>query len=84
MDDLLDETNLSKDRLILVPGNHDVDRGLISRGAKAIAKDIDSRDTINEILSNDKDRQLIMDKFTHFFDLMNESIDAPHPYDDKH
>jgi formylglycine-generating enzyme required for sulfatase activity/calcineurin-like phosphoesterase family protein/energy-coupling factor transporter ATP-binding protein EcfA2 len=75
-DDLLKETGLPKDRLILVPGNHDVDRGLISRGARAIVKSIDSRAALAEILSAGEDRNLIMRKLARFDDFISEYADG--------
>ncbi len=75
-DDLLKETGLSKDKLIIAPGNHDVNHGLISRGAKAIAQSIDSRAVLDEILSTDEDRILVMRKFAHFDDFINGYADG--------
>jgi 3',5'-cyclic AMP phosphodiesterase CpdA len=49
--DLLEVTDVPKTRLFTVPGNHDVDRQAISRGAKAIASSLDSRQAVDEVLT---------------------------------
>ena len=67
----------------IVPGNHDLDRSLISRGARAIVKDIDSRDALNEVLSTDQDRQLVMRKFTQFDEFINGYADGNFILNDK-
>ena len=59
LDDLLKTTGLSKGRLFLVPGNHDVDRKQISQGARSIATSLTDRASANEILANPPDRALM-------------------------
>jgi len=71
-DRLLEITHLSKDRLFIVPGNHDVDRKLITPGASLIANGINSRESINEILANDADRALILQRFANYKQFIEE------------
>jgi 3',5'-cyclic AMP phosphodiesterase CpdA len=51
-DDLLATTGLGKDRLFLVPGNHDVDRSRISPGARAIGDSLADRETAGAVLAS--------------------------------
>ena len=61
--DLLQTTGLDKDRLFLVPGNHDVDRSLISTGARAIGESLSDRKSANALLSTPTDRKLVFARF---------------------
>jgi predicted phosphodiesterase len=65
-DDVLYVTNLSRERLFLVPGNHDVNREDISSGAKAITEAIankklkeDFRTFVGQVLRTDEDQALL-------------------------
>ena len=53
-------TGLGKDRLFPVPGNHDVDRRRISRGARGIAVVLIDRHSANEVLAGDAERRLML------------------------
>jgi radical SAM protein with 4Fe4S-binding SPASM domain len=59
-DDLLKITRLPKDWLFLVPGNHDVDRKRISRGAEGIAASLKDREAVNAVLATPGDRNLML------------------------
>ena len=61
-DALLELTGLSKERLLVVPGNHDIDRSLISQAAKSAISSLDSRDMMEGALSDAQDRSLILKK----------------------
>ncbi|MBC8450302.1 MAG: SUMF1/EgtB/PvdO family nonheme iron enzyme, partial [Chloroflexi bacterium] len=67
-----------------VPGNHDVDRRAVSRGAKAIASSLDSRQAVNEILTAAVDRRLIFRKFKHYADFVNDYFAGQLAFDDEH
>jgi hypothetical protein len=56
LDELLARTGVLKEHLLLVPGNHDVERGAISRGARSIAASLDSREALDEVLASAEDR----------------------------
>jgi 3',5'-cyclic AMP phosphodiesterase CpdA len=62
-DELLAVTGLGKDRLFPVPGNHDVDRDCISRGAQGIAASLADRRSVNAVLADDADRGLLLARF---------------------
>jgi 3',5'-cyclic AMP phosphodiesterase CpdA len=82
-DRLLAATGLSKERLFLVPGNHDIDRDLISRGAQSIADSLADRSSVNAILSNPGDRQLMFARFGGYADFVNGYLDGQRPFDDE-
>jgi serine/threonine protein kinase/predicted MPP superfamily phosphohydrolase len=70
-DDLLRITGLEKDRLFLVPGNHDVDRDLVSPGAESIGDSLRNRDSVNDILSNASDRCVMFGRYQGYADFVN-------------
>jgi len=83
-DKLLKATDLRKEHIFIVPGNHDVDRSTITEGTKAIISSLKSRKTVAEVLTADADRQLIMRKFNHYFNFANDYFKYPIDFDDGH
>jgi len=83
LDELLKVTGLPKTRLFVVPGNHDVDRSAITRGAAAIASSLDNRQLLDELLTTDADRRLIFRKFSHYADFVNGYFGEQLPFDDE-
>jgi hypothetical protein len=81
-DDLLQATGLGKERLFLVPGNHDVDRRAISRGAQAVTDALDDRDTANAVLSTPGDRRLVLARFQGCASFVNGYLAGHLPFDD--
>ncbi|MBN1139663.1 MAG: metallophosphoesterase [Anaerolineae bacterium] len=71
LDELLRVTGLDKGRLFLAPGNHDVDRSLITRGAQAIGDGLTDRDSANDVLATPADRQLMMARFRGYKAFVN-------------
>lgn len=65
-DDLLNITNLEKKQLVVIPGNHDVFRDDISPGAKIIASSLENSTILHEVLFNDFDRQLILQRLDNY------------------
>lgn len=82
-DALLAATGVPKERLFVVPGNHDVDRQAISRGAIAIASSLDSRQAVDEVLTVAVDRRLIFRKFNHYADFVNDYFEGQLVFDDE-
>lgn len=74
LDKLLEITHLDKNKLFLVPGNHDVDRGAISPGAQSIRKNLKSRDDINNLLANDDDRSLMLKRLHNYSQFIEDYI----------
>lgn len=69
---LLNVTGLARERLFIVPGNHDVNRKLITRGAKAIGAALNDRDSTNTVLASREDRQLLLARFRGYAEFFNE------------
>jgi serine/threonine protein kinase/predicted MPP superfamily phosphohydrolase len=74
LDELLDTTGLNKNRLFLVPGNHDVDRELISQGARNIGDSLTDGENAAAILDNPGDRQLMFARFGGYATFVNEYL----------
>jgi predicted phosphodiesterase len=71
-DDLLAAVDLPPERLFLVPGNHDVDRDLVSFPAEATAGMLTDRDRTNQVLSQRKNRQLMLERFQGYAAFVND------------
>jgi predicted phosphodiesterase len=82
-DELLKTTGLTKERLFLVPGNHDVDRGLITAGAKAIGHSLQDRGSANAVLGDPADRRLLLARFEHYATFVNSYLGEHLPFDDE-
>jgi serine/threonine protein kinase/predicted MPP superfamily phosphohydrolase len=80
-DELLETTSLSKARLFLVPGNHDVDRELISPGARNIGSSLTDRETVNGILASAGDRQLMFARLGSYTTFVNDYLGEYLPFD---
>jgi predicted phosphodiesterase len=83
-DDLLTKTNLPKERLFLVPGNHDVDRDRVSTGVQAIGDTLTDRNSTNAVLVNPGDRRLLFDRFVSYANFVNEYLGDHLSFDDEH
>jgi len=60
-DPLLEITSLSKDRLFIVPGNHDIDRKEITPAVReGMLAQLDDRDRINQFLSQKQNEERII------------------------
>ena len=83
-DDLLKAIDLPKSRLFIVPGNHDVNRQAITRGAATIASSLDNRQAVEEVLTVAADRSLIFRKFDHYASFVNDYFEGTLAFDDEH
>ncbi|ETW98615.1 MAG: hypothetical protein ETSY1_17995, partial [Candidatus Entotheonella factor] len=81
LDEVLDATGLEKDRLCLVPGNHDVDRGKNDMIARAMIPALSNRSAVNEFLANNEQRAVIFDRFHHYNQFLHDYLGADVPYD---
>ena len=71
---------LQRDRLLLVPGNHDVDRSKIRRGARLIQADLlqnHSQEEIAAVLGNDSDRRDMLERHAAYLDFVGDWLDEP-------
>lgn len=82
-DELLQAAELSKERLFVVPGNHDVDRSNITWGASAIAASINSRQVLAQVLNAEADRGLIFSRLKHYADFVNGYFEGHLTFDNK-
>jgi formylglycine-generating enzyme required for sulfatase activity/predicted phosphodiesterase len=71
---------LPRERLLLVPGNHDANRQKISRGATSIQKDLlsdQSQDLIAEILGDAGDRTTVIGRHQAYLSFYGDWLGAP-------
>jgi 3',5'-cyclic AMP phosphodiesterase CpdA len=80
-DDLLRTTGLDKEYLFVVPGNHDVNRSLISRGAQLLAGSLRDRDSVNAVLDTPGDRQLLLARLQNYGSFVNDYLDGHTRFD---
>lgn len=68
-------TGFERDRMLFIPGNHDVDRNKVSRGAKALQTDLlekQSKDEIAAVLADTDDHDLMMKRHAAYLDFLRE------------
>ena len=73
---------LPQNRLLLVPGNHDVDRRRVSRGVRSIQDGLlsaQSQNDIAETLQDQGDRELLLKRHTDYLDFYGAWLDEPQP-----
>ncbi|MBX3515551.1 MAG: SUMF1/EgtB/PvdO family nonheme iron enzyme [Rhodospirillales bacterium] len=72
--------NLPRDRLLLVPGNHDVDRSKVGRMAK-LSQDglltVGSQAAVGEVLSSGNDRSIMLDRHSAYIHFLTEWLGKP-------
>lgn len=76
---LLPAAGVSVERLAIVPGNHDVDRGAVNRMVQALQRDLlrgESEDAIAEVLADPAQRAAILSRHAAF-DRFVEALGAP-------
>ena len=83
-DNLLQVTGLAKDRLFVIPGNHDVDRALISPGAQFIGNELKNRKRAVNVLTNVGDRQYLFRRFQGYAAFIRDYFDGHLIFDDEH
>jgi predicted MPP superfamily phosphohydrolase len=74
---LLEDTGLDKDRFFLIPGNHDVQRGAISKRIsvqESLEDQLSERDKLNEFYASNPHHEYIRQKLNNFLS-MKESLD---------
>lgn len=89
---LLAVTGLLKERMFVVPGNHDVNRGDISQLARIGARSLrhrhdvnrhDVRHDVNQALANDLDRRVMLRRFDNYASFVGGYFDVHIPFDDE-
>lgn len=82
-DDLLQSTNLRKEQLFLVPGNHDVNRSAISLAAQAIGEKLTDRQSANALLVTPADRKLVFARFKGYAAFVKAYLGKEWRFDDR-
>jgi predicted MPP superfamily phosphohydrolase len=80
-DSLLETTGLGKDRLFLVPGNHDVDRRRLDIAARAMATAVKDRESANQALAQERSLRILFDRFYGYATFVNTYLDDCLPFD---
>jgi len=70
-DKLLEVTHLTKDKLFIVPGNHDVDRDNISTLADANFR-LTNSEIVNKLLADQDDRNQVFRRLSNYATFINE------------
>ncbi|QLH38173.1 MAG: SUMF1/EgtB/PvdO family nonheme iron enzyme [Defluviicoccus sp.] len=73
---------LPRDRLLLVPGNHDVDRKKVGRMARLSQKDLldgKSQKNIAAALADDEERRVLVDRHAAYLKFLSGWLDAEQP-----
>ena len=76
-DDLLEATGLPKERLFVVPGNHDVDRKRIGFLARQAAPTLTTRDAINDLLGDAAARRAFLERFDGYAAFLRDYLGGP-------
>ncbi len=82
-DELLQVTAVPRTRLFVAPGNHDVDRAAITRGASAIASALDSREAVAEVLAADTDRRVLFQRLDAYARFVNDYFSPDRSFTDE-
>ena len=78
---LLSVTDLGKDRLFLVPGNHDVSWDLISQRGLQLAHSLVDSDAITGLMLDSGDRRQLLRRLDHYVDFVASYLDGNAKYD---
>jgi predicted MPP superfamily phosphohydrolase len=85
LDDLLETTGLPKKCLFLVPGNHDVDRSIISPLAAGATAILNNRGAVNDFLVSAADRALVFQRFHNYQHFVSGYLGKQHlSFNDEH
>ena len=71
LDRLISTLNINKDRVFIVPGNHDINRKQITQLTEDLITSIDNRDKANNVLSSEEDINYICKKFSQYSIFLN-------------
>jgi 3',5'-cyclic AMP phosphodiesterase CpdA len=75
---MMDNFDISRDRVFIVPGNHDIDRTQLLKFSEI--KFTDQR-SVNKFLESDaEEKKALSKKLNNFFDFINEFYDNKNPY----
>lgn len=82
LDRLADAIGCDQTAVHVVPGNHDIDRDLISSGCQLMINDVleNGEARLDAYLGTEKDRELLFERFTHYRPFA-EGYDCPLDHD---
>lgn len=84
LDDLLRITRVRKNRLFIVPGNHDVDRKAVSPEARSAIRCLKDQQSIDGLFSARSKRMAVMQRFHAYRRFFNNYLGPYLVFDDKH
>ncbi len=76
------DQSLPRDRLLLVPGNHDADRGRVGRGVRHIQDGLladKSQEAIAELLQDEAERDMVLKRHASYLDFYGAWLGEPQP-----
>jgi len=82
LDKLLLKLKLPQERLLIVPGNHDVDRDKVTSGAKTIGNSLTDNNRTNSVLNTPSDLRLTLSGLEHFAQFVNSYFPGCNRFDD--
>lgn len=71
---LLKVTNINKDRLFIVPGNHDIDISHYQKYAKVWREQLISADDITQFLDNSEDQSLVQPRLNNYMECLAKPL----------
>ena len=82
--DLLRTLNVPRSRLFIVPGNHDVDRGVISAEARELIEKLTGRSVVNELQADEARRAIVMKRMHRYQQFVNDFLTRDRHFDGAH
>jgi 3',5'-cyclic AMP phosphodiesterase CpdA len=82
-DELLRVTGLTKQEMVIVPGNHDVSLGAVTFSENAITDRIIDRRALAQVMEAKEARRLILRRLDGFRDFVNSYLDGDAVFDDE-
>jgi predicted phosphodiesterase len=73
-DEVLNATGVAKNMLFTVPGNHDVERPLVTYGATVAGQSLADTEGVNKILGSPEDRHLFFARFKGYAEFVNDYL----------
>lgn len=71
LDELRRVVHVNKSRLFVIPGNHDVDRDLISDESRSMVSQLNTRQAINKLMDTLVNRNTVLDRLKNYGKFIN-------------
>jgi 3',5'-cyclic AMP phosphodiesterase CpdA len=84
LDGVLDATDLSRDRLFYVPGNHDVDRRKNATLTAGMIATLKTRELVNNFLDSPEEHAVVFQRFQHYQAFLRNYLRGCLPCDAEH